>query len=116
MEAYSVEDKGKEICFNVYLYNVQPGITINYATGDSQLASTGSTNSNSSSSSSSSSSSTNSTATATKYILNTSSKRIHTPTCSSATTISAKNKKEHTGSIDSLLSQGYKTCGTCKPQ
>ena len=35
MEAYSVEDDGDGICFNIYCYNVQPGITINYATGDS---------------------------------------------------------------------------------
>lgn len=35
MEAYSIEDEGDGICFNVYCYNVQPGITINYATGDS---------------------------------------------------------------------------------
>ena len=35
MEAYSVEDKGRGICFCVYCYNVQPGITINYETGES---------------------------------------------------------------------------------
>lgn len=35
MEAYSVEDDGDGICFNVYCYNVQPGITINYSNGDS---------------------------------------------------------------------------------
>lgn len=35
MEAYSIGDKGESICFNVYCYNVQPGITINYATGSS---------------------------------------------------------------------------------
>lgn len=35
MEAYSVEDKGFGICFNVYCYNAQPGITIDYATGES---------------------------------------------------------------------------------
>lgn len=35
IEAYSVEDNGEGICFNVYCYNIQPGITINYATGDS---------------------------------------------------------------------------------
>ena len=35
MEAWSVEDKGKGICFNVYCYNVQPGIIIDYATGNS---------------------------------------------------------------------------------
>lgn len=37
MEAYSVEDKGKSVCFNVFVYNVQPGITIDYATGNSSL-------------------------------------------------------------------------------
>lgn len=35
MEARSVEDNGAGISFNVYCYNVQPGITIDYATGDS---------------------------------------------------------------------------------
>lgn len=38
MEAESVEDKGEEICFCVYVYNVQPGVTIDYETGDSKLA------------------------------------------------------------------------------
>ncbi len=36
MEAYSVEDEGDGICFNVFVYNVQPGIHIDYATGDSR--------------------------------------------------------------------------------
>lgn len=35
MQAWSVEDAGRGICFNVYCYNVQPGITIDYATGES---------------------------------------------------------------------------------
>lgn len=34
MEAYSVEDDGKGICFCVYCYNVQPGVIIDYATGE----------------------------------------------------------------------------------
>lgn len=38
MEAYSVEDSGKGICFNVYVYNVQLGITIDYSTGKSKLS------------------------------------------------------------------------------
>ena len=37
IEAYSIEDKGQGICFNVYIYNVQPGVTIDYATGKSYL-------------------------------------------------------------------------------
>ena len=38
MEAYSVEDNGKGVCFNIYAYNVQPGISIDYATGESKEA------------------------------------------------------------------------------
>ena len=37
LEAYSVEDNGEGICFNVYCFNVQPGITINYSDGSSAL-------------------------------------------------------------------------------
>lgn len=37
MEALSVEDGGEGVLFNVYVYNVQPGIGIDYATGDSWL-------------------------------------------------------------------------------
>jgi DNA-entry nuclease len=36
MEACSVEDKGAGIQFNVYVYNNQPGITIDYRTGKSK--------------------------------------------------------------------------------
>ena len=37
MEALSVEDSGKGLCFNVFVYNVQPGITIDYTSGDIRL-------------------------------------------------------------------------------
>ena len=36
MEAYSVEDRGEGVCFHVFVYNVQPGIDVDYATGESQ--------------------------------------------------------------------------------
>ena len=38
MEAYSVEDRGQGISFNVFVYNIQPGVKINYHTGESELA------------------------------------------------------------------------------
>ena len=38
MEAFSVEDNGQGICFNVYICNAQPGVIINYANGESHLA------------------------------------------------------------------------------
>lgn len=37
LEAWSVEDQGEGICFHVYVYNVQPGVIIDYATGESRL-------------------------------------------------------------------------------
>ena len=38
MEAYSVEDEGRGVCFHVYCYNVQPGVEIDYATGENWAA------------------------------------------------------------------------------
>ena len=38
MEAWSVEDEGDGVCFHVFCYNVQPGVEIDYATGESHLA------------------------------------------------------------------------------
>lgn len=38
MEAYSVEDEGRGVCFHVYCYNVQPGVEIDYATGENWVA------------------------------------------------------------------------------
>ena len=35
MEALSLDDGGQNVCFNIFVYNVQPGIVIDYATGDS---------------------------------------------------------------------------------
>ncbi len=40
MEAYSIEDAGASICFNVFVYNVQPGIEIDYSDGSSRLSET----------------------------------------------------------------------------
>lgn len=47
------------------------------------------------------------------YILNTSSKKIHYPHCSSAKKIAEKNKGEFTGDYQELFAQGYTTCGIC---
>ena len=99
MEAYSVEDKGKGVCFCVYCYNVQPGILINYADGSSKAvipiepAEQGSC----------------------AYILNTKSKRFHLPTCPGVTSMSQKNKQASQLTRESLLREGYRPCNTCDP-
>lgn len=106
MEALSVEDNGKGISFNVYCYNVQPQISIDYATGASELqeAST-STNAQASSTAS----------TEQSYVLNTNSKKFHTPGCSAVSRMKEANKKAYTGTRDALFAQGYTPCGICKP-
>lgn len=101
MEAESVEDKGEGVCFNVYVYNNQPGVTIDYATGDSWA--------------SDEEQPTQSSGEDTTYILNTSSHKFHKPDCSSVDTISPSNKQTYTGSREDLINQGYEACGKCKP-
>ncbi len=98
LEAMSVEDKGEGILFCVYCFNAQPGIEIDYATGDSRLGKMPE-GSNSSQ--------------AVEYVLNTNSKKIHKKSCSSASDIAPKNRKETTESLDKLLSDGYETCKLC---
>ena len=39
MEAYSVEDNGRGIMFNVFVYNIEDGVIIDYSTGDSKISS-----------------------------------------------------------------------------
>ncbi len=105
MEAHSVEDGGKGISFNVFCYNAQPSIKINYKTGESYLMATttaGTTNK----------SEDNKDAT---YILNTNSKKFHYPSCSSVNNMSYKNRKEYTGSRNNLSENGYSPCKICNP-
>ena len=135
MEGYSVEDEGDGICFCVYAYNVQPGSTIDYATGDSWLSSEkGNSDSSSGGNSAVSQSAADKSgtqqaavqtesvketsapvSTGTEYILNTNTKKFHYPSCSSVKQMKASNKKEYTGSRDNLIAQGYDPCKKCNP-
>lgn len=123
MEAYSVEDNGSGVCFNVYAYNIQPGIIIDYATGNSSLDTIYEIeqeenqenienkeeikteekteeiqNSNQST-----------------YVLNDNTKKFHKPNCSSVKRMNKENKKEWTGERETLIEQGYAPCGNCNP-
>lgn len=112
LEALSVEDSGDGVCFHVYCYNNQPGITINYATGDSWLSGT---DSQASGAPESGSSQSGDVPEEQHYILNTSSKKFHRPDCSGVTNMSPSNRQDYTGTRQSLLDQGYSPCGTCNP-
>lgn len=106
MQAYSVEDNGQGISFNVYCYNVQPGVAIDYATGDNQTVA----------SSSASVTSTSSDVSDKKtYIVNTKTKKFHNPDCDGAKKMSSSNKKKYKGTRDSLISNGYSPCQKCNP-
>ena len=118
MEAMSVEDKGEGVCFNVYCYNVQPGVAIDYATGDSWLEGDAPSSSGSDSSTAPEETSSGSTSTAEQeqeYVLNINSKKFHLPDCSGVTSMSPENRQDYTGTRQSLIDQGYSPCGTCKP-
>ncbi len=104
MEGWSVEDGGEGICFHVFCYNVQPGITIDYATGESTLAAQGPENYPTES---------DPKETGEHLVLNTNSKKIHRPHCSSVSSISPKNRKDHVGSPEDLVAQGYSVCQSC---
>lgn len=106
MEAESVEDDGEGVSFNVYVYNVQPDITIDYATGENWETPENETAGNPSSGDTSGQQT---------YILNTNTRKFHLPDCSGAADIKGKNREEYTGTREELTSQGYEPCGRCHP-
>ena len=105
MEAYSVEDDGDGICFNVFVYNVQPQITIDYATGESSYNGTVIEPDDDDDYQTQSAS----------YILNKNTKKIHLPSCYSVDQMKESNKEYYTGDIDDLLGRGYSRCKNCNP-
>ena len=98
MEAKSVEDDGEGICFNVYVYNVQPGIEIDYATGESRSKKTNNTDEE-----------------IMEYVLNTNNKKFHYEDCQSVEDMKEQNKQKYVGTRGDLVKQGYKPCGNCSP-
>lgn len=98
MESYCVECGNEEpFMFHVFCYNVQPGVIIDYATGESTFSEIGLNSERKS------------------YVLNTSSKKFHTPDCGSAANISDKNRDEVECTREELIYRGYEPCGVCKP-
>lgn len=130
MEAYSVEDAGEGISFCVFAYNVQPGIGIDYATGDNWAEGSGTYQSTVASVAEETPAPQPETDTAvqitpelsapqetqqTTYVLNTNTMKFHYPTCSSVDDMKEKNKQIYTGSREEVINMGYVPCKRCNP-
>lgn len=100
MEAESVEDHGEGIQFYVYCYNVQPGIDIDYATGESALAQESESLTPEDQHT---------------YILNTNTKKFHEVWCSSVEDMAEHNKQTYTGTRDAVIAMNYDPCRLCNP-
>lgn len=96
LEGYSVEDEGEGICFCVFAYNVQPGVEIDYATGDSWLAEDVSAEG----------------AEAIRYIGNKNSCVFHRSDCSG---LPAEQNRVYFDKREAAISADYKACSRCKP-
>ena len=99
MEAFSVEDGGKGVCFDVFCYNVQPRIAIDYATGENEYAGIDDYEVEGE----------------TTFIINKNSKKFHKPSCPSVDDIKEENRQTTTKSASALISEGYSPCGNCSP-
>ena len=111
MEAESVEED--DILFCVFCYNVQPGIEIDYATGDSREGTEQVEEITSAEE-------TEITETVeeiqvTEYVLNTNTKKFHYPTCSSVSEMADNKKQYYTGTRDEIIDMGYVPCKRCNP-
>ena len=127
IEAYSVEDKGKGISFNVFCFNVQPGIEINYADGSNKLAPaadkvadrnsfmiTGGDSGNRSVRSSAGNDVSGIPA-GTTYVVNKNSGKIHYLSCDSVNDMKEKNKEYSTKMREELINEGKSPCKRCRP-
>ena len=109
IEAKSVEDNGGGILFNVYCYNVQPGVGINYENGDSWLdGTTGSTSSGSDSSAAENSAADSSNSETMVHITAT-GKKYHRAGCRTL------KKSDTEVTLDEAKSMGLSPCGICNP-
>ena len=98
MEAYCVDcGNSAPFMFHVFCYNVQPGVLIDYETGESTFSEIGLNSEKKT------------------YVLNTSSKKFHDPDCGNAANISDKNRDKIKITREELIYRGYEPCGVCKP-
>ena len=103
MEAESVEDHGAGLRFNVFCYNVQPQIVIDYATGESRPANEQNPPIP------------DNPPAAYDFIVNRNTKKFHRTDCPNAADIKENNRLEYSGTREELIEQGYTPCKQCNP-
>ena len=101
MEAMSVEDNGEGILFHIFAYNLQPGVVIDYRTGESVAEKSDDMEASPEETQ--------------KFVLNIKSKKFHNPDCNQAKTIKKENYEEKYISRDKLLDLQYVPAGCCNP-
>lgn len=109
IEAKSVEDNGGGILFNVYCYNVQPGIGINYENGDSWLDGTTGSASSGSDTSATENSAADSSNSETMVHITATGKKYHRAGCRTL------KKSDTEVTLDEAKSMGLSPCGICNP-
>ena len=107
MEGWSVEDEGEGISFNVFAYDVQPSVDIDYADGDSQKSKVDPAYTDSQESGEDSAEQ--------LYIINENTGKFHKADCPSVSAMKEKNRHKFTGDRQDLLRQGYEPCKNCNP-
>lgn len=139
MEAYSVEDNGQGICFNVFCYNVQPGISIDYQNGDSWANGTAGTKEKSNNlvdtgeenavtvltNDEDIQDDTDHTETISsedyKFIANMRTGKVHRPECTSVAQMNDENKRYYNGTLVDIYKElyngvdPYTPCKICNP-
>lgn len=113
MEAYSVEDEGDGVCFNVFCYNSQPGITINYEDGSSKLNADAETPTPKATDKPTPTP--KPTQSGRAYVLNTNTHKFHYPHCSSVAQMSQSNRRDYFGDREDIIAMGYVPCKRCNP-
>ena len=99
MEGWSLEDDGETVAFCIFAPNVEPGVAIDYATGENWAGDPAQTFEGE----------------VENFVLNTSSHKFHKPDCSGVDSISKENRETYKGTRQQLIDQGYEPCKRCNP-
>ena len=123
MEALSLDDGGASVSLNVFCYNVQPSVGIDYATGDSWReqndeaggATDADTGAGVGAAGAAGAGASQGDEQPRSYVLNTNTRKFHLPGCRSVSRMKARNKQEVTMTKSEVVAQGYQPCAQCNP-